>query len=280
MDGVAEKKVQTNLSTDVDPKRTRDIIWTRSLSDWEVDRTWFGADASRVLHLPCIRLLPLSLDESTVAGSASASAARSYSVCTSANAARFALKTPAIVATMRQSSVIYTHGAVTAGILRSAGLPAHLVEAKSSKELGAFLLKELPEGADLFWPCGEAVAHDFTPELKKRNVTVRRVVLYETRLELTAADGSPLSDTYRTNLIQSFTGVVCFASPSSAISFLKEFNPRENRLYEALTAMAIGSTTAAEVRQHFRTVITPQAATAAALAAAALKLVHKNEIET
>jgi uroporphyrinogen-III synthase len=253
----------------------KDIIWTRSIGDWDEDRKLFPTADARVLHLPCIRIVARNVTAAEATSAAAdpnvANSVASHVVFTSANAARYALRLPHLVHTVRKASAVYTHGKVTAAILRAAGIRVQFVEAKNGKSLGDFLVGVLPQGASLLWPCGEAVAHDFSPDLQAKGITVQRLVLYDTLLEMTDADARPLTAETRADLIQSLRGVVCFASPSSARCFIETLKPKENRLGTALVALAIGPTTAEEVQGHFAVVQVAREATVAALAADGLR---------
>ena len=279
----------------------KDILWTRGLNDWSEDRRLFGADESRVLQMPCIRIqsrslnssLNSSLDRILAASPDMPDQSESikrfrYFVFTSINAARIAAANPEIKKTLSGAIQIYTHGAATHGSLLAAGLNSICLEAPTGKDMAVQLTALLPPGTSLLWPCGEAVAHDFTNDLLAAGIKTRRLILYDTIPELTDGDGKVLTAKDRAFLIapylsagqtdtntqpgkNPFKAAVCFASPSAVKCFTSAFASESSALRRSLLAIAIGPTTANAADEHFNAVEVCPESTVAGLAKIAIK---------
>ena len=240
------------------------IIWTRSISDWDEDKSHFGSEANAVIRIPCINIVerpnPRLLPGSKI----------THCVITSANAARFSIKNLEVLKLLRSAREVYTHGKTTSEILKAAGVKTKHVDVKSAKALGEFLLKTLPPGSRLLWPCGEEVAYDFSLDLLSSGFKVQRLVLYETRQEVTSLSGRPMSKEKIAELVESLSGNICFASPSATKCFAQTFSVASNRLGTELRAFVIGPTTEVEAKKFFKNVETISEATLGTLVASAV----------
>jgi uroporphyrinogen-III synthase len=224
------------------------LIWTRSLQDWENDRSVLGQLQEDTLHLPCIELAPLSVKFPK--------AKPQIFIFTSANGVSFAAQHTALVNLMRTAEAIYAIGQATADALRSLRLTAHVpLDNASGEQFATWLANHLRPGSCLVWPCAKEPAYDLVEHLRHFHLTVERLPVYHTERCLRAPNGKRPDQTCVQRYVQTLEGVVCFASPSAVDGFVKTLGPAENRLRKELTAIAIGDTTASACRDHFDQVI-------------------------
>ena len=223
------------------------LIWTRALADWPADAELLRG-AGNVLHLPCIKTEGVELKNVAPAYDAL--------VFTSAKAAQLGLAQAELKAAAAKTKKIYTHGTATAAALAALGLHAEVVSVRTAEELATWLTTRLPASAKVGWPRADDPAFDLERALRANGFEVTSLVCYRTMTGLTDAKGKVLPAPAVAKLQAELEGVVCFASPSAVQAFAEALRPKESRLQGALTAVALGPTTAKAAVPHFKTVRT------------------------
>lgn len=219
------------------------LVWTRSIADWSKDKTLLAkvlAGGKSILHIPCLetRAKPFPIPDRPA----------EIVAFTSANAVRFALKNPAFLSLVQNSSAIYTFGEQTAIELKSFGVPAILAEnVRTAPEFGDWLENRLAPGTELLLPGAVEMAFDLVSKLKQVGINARHLPCYQTVIGAKHASGRSLTEAEVKSLTQSLTGVLCLASPSAVAGFCKVFSGMNN----TLRAVAIGPTTAHAAEKHF-----------------------------
>lgn len=239
----------------------RVLVWTRALAEWAEDelklrQAALGA-AVRVISLPCIRIEPLA---ATLPDERPFDAA----VLTSASALRHAPRS--LRDALRGCRRVFTHGDKTAEAARAAGIATIEKESvRTAKELAAHVVRELAPGSRVLLPTAEEPAFDMTGALEAAGLEVVAISTYRTHAEARRQDGGRLEPGDIAAAIRDWSGVVCFTSPSAVRAFTAAFAPASNRLRDALTAVAVGPTTAEACSGHFAAVRASAANTLEAL---------------
>lgn len=147
---------------------------------------------------------------------------------------------------MRSAEAVFAVGPGTKEALGSHKINAEVPPGVTNAEsLSNWLVDHLKPGTDVAWPCSKEPSYDIAGHLKRYDIFVEPLAVYETERSLHLPHGKhpDVSDIDR--YIQSLEGVVCFASPSAVQGFSKSLRPAENRLKQELVAICIGDTTAA-----------------------------------
>ena len=157
---------------------------------------------------------------------------------------------------MRGAEAVFAIGPGTKEALAefkvSAEVPNGVINAKS---LADWLAKTLRPGTEVAWPCSKEPSYNIAEHLKRFDIHVEPLAVYETDRSLHLPHGKEPDKDDIARYIQSLEGVVCFASPSAVEGFTNSLKPSDNRLKHELTAVCIGDTTAAACRNHFETII-------------------------
>ena len=221
------------------------LIWTRARQDWAKDFDRFGHIQNHTRHLPCISLqsLPVKFPDGEFP----------YFVYTSANAVRFAEKSPRIMLAMQKAKGIFTFGRATSALLSTLGFDVTRPPGvHSAKQLGEYIAGNLQKGERIAIPSPEAPAFDMTTALSKAGLQPEQIVLYQTLAKMTYPDGTVVDRKEAERLESELTGVVCFASPSAVEGFCNILSPKENRLHESLKAVSIGPVTHKAASPNFK----------------------------
>jgi uroporphyrinogen-III synthase len=226
------------------------LVWTRALAEWAEDelKLWQVAlgPSVQVVRLPCIRVEPLA---ATLPDERPFEAA----VLTSASALRHAPRP--LREAIQGCQRVFTHGDKTAEAARAAGITTIEKEAvRTAKELAAHVLRELAPGSRVLVPTAEEPAFDMAGTLTAAGLEAFAVATYRTHAEARRQDGGQLDPEEIAAATRDWSGVVCFTSPSAVRAFTAAFAPASNRLKEALTAVAVGPTTAEVCRGQFAVV--------------------------
>lgn len=240
------------------------LIWTRSIDDWKIDKDVLQKFDVDVLHLPCIAMTGISVKFPR--------RKPQVFIATSGNAIRYAARHAALLNLMRTSEAVFAIGPGTKETLSEfkvvAEVPNGVINAKS---LAEWLAKNLRPGTEVAWPCSKEPSYDIAAHLRRFDIHVEPLAVYETDRSLHLPHGKePDSDDIE-RYVQSLEGVVCFASPSAVEGFTTSLRPADNRLKHELTAICIGETTAAACRGHFEKIVTCSAPTVEQLAETACK---------
>lgn len=224
------------------------IIWTRSLEDWDEDKLILSGLMNRVLRLPCLRITkisPLTLDLQKL------SLPNKAAVFTSKRCVEYALEIPEIRQFLKGAR-IFCFGQKTAAHLQDSGFNYDFIaEVRTSEELLTILGARLSPEYVVLVPGPKKKAFDLHGNLQKLGYISYNIDLYETISQLCLSDGKTPNFREQEQLINSLRGFVCFASPSACEGFVSSLTPEKNRLGEALTAIALGPTTAKKCRLHF-----------------------------
>lgn len=224
----------------------KDLIWTRSRSDWQEDLgtiTKLISDPQiQVVHSPCIELTPTRQEYF--------GETFDVAIITSANVLRFA--SDSVRAILSKCSHIYTHGTKTAALAAAHGLEQIItVPARTGDELIQALLPRIPHGSRVFLPSAEQPASDLSQILRNAGHEALALPIYRTISAACRSDGSSLTAEDIKSAQDSWTGVVCFASPSAVKAFHDAYTPQANRLGRCLVAIALGPTTAKACVGHY-----------------------------
>jgi uroporphyrinogen-III synthase len=228
----------------------RVLVWTRALAEWAEDelKLWQAAlgPSVRVVRLPCIRVEALA---ATLPDLRPFDAA----VLTSASALRHA--TGPLRDALQACRRVFTHGDKTAEAARTAGITTIEKEGvRTAKELAAHVLRELAPGSRVLVPTAEEPAFDMAGALTAAGLEAVAVSTYRTHAEARRQDGGRLTPEDIAAATRDWSGVVCFTSPSAVRAFTAAFAPASNRLRDALTAVAVGPTTAEACTGQFAVV--------------------------
>ena len=227
------------------------LIWTRAHADWAEDaprleaakQSAATAAAFEIIRIPCLELRPLATDplEPGVFDAA---------VVTSSNALQFA--SPSLLAVLRTCRQVYTHGEKTQSTAQSLGLSqTERIAVRTAEDLANTLASKLQRKARILIPTAATPAFDLESALKVAGLEPTIIKTYKTRVRAALADGRPPPSDFVTNAQQSWSGVVCFASPSAVDGFSAVFMLANHRLRETLTAIALGPTTKAACESRF-----------------------------
>lgn len=240
------------------------LIWTRSIDDWKVDKNVLQKFDVDVLHLPCIAMTGISVKFPR--------RKPQVFIATSGNAIRYAARHTALLNLMRTSEAVFAIGPGTKEALSEfkvvAEVPNGVINAKS---LADWLSKNLRPGTEVAWPCSKEPSYDIAEHLRRFDIHVEPLAVYETERSLHLPHGKEPDADDLERYVQSLEGVVCFASPSAVEGFTKSLRPTDNRLKHELTAICIGETTTAACRGHFEKIVTCNTPTVEQLAETACK---------
>lgn len=222
------------------------LVWTRGLADWQDDQLRLNSsglgELATIVHLPCIRTVAVA--------SKIPSGPWHAAVITSATVLQHA--SPALLHELKQCKAIYTHGEKTAEAVRAAQLPVHwLNEARTAEGLERLVSALLPAGASILLPGAAEPAFDMAASLMARGHAARHVPCYRTEEALAYPDGTLPKEAEIRAFVDQWQGLACFTSPSAVRAFVKGLNPKGNRLYQGLTGLALGPTTARAMEEHF-----------------------------
>jgi uroporphyrinogen-III synthase len=241
------------------------LIWTRSIDDWKHDKEILDKLETDVLHLPCIAMSGLSVKFPR--------RKPQVFIATSGNAIRYSARHAALLNLMRSAEMVFAIGPGTKDALRefkvTAEIPPGVINAESLSE---WLASNLRPGTDVAWPCSKEPSYDIAAHLRRYDINVEPLAVYETERSLHLPHGKHPEKSDLERYIQSLEGVVCFASPSAVEGFVTSLHPADNRLKHELTAVCIGDTTAAACKPHFEQVKISPASSVEQLAETAAKI--------
>ena len=220
------------------------LIWTRSIDDWKHDKQILDKLETDVLHLPCIAMTGLSVKFPR--------RKPQVFIATSGNAIRYSARHAALLNLMRTAETVFAIGPGTKDALKefkiNAEIPPGVINAES---LSDWLARNLRPGTDVAWPCSKEPSYDIASHLRRFDIHVEPLAVYETERSLHLPHGKHPEKSDLDRYIQSLEGVVCFASPSAVEGFVRSLHPSDNRLKHELTAVCIGDTTASACKPHF-----------------------------
>lgn len=220
------------------------LIWTRSIDDWKHDKQILDKVDSDVLHLPCIAMTGLSVKFPR--------RKPQVFIVTSGNAIRYSARHAALLNLMRTAEAVFAIGPGTKEALREFKIPAEIPPGVINAEsLSDWLAQNLRPGSDIAWPCSKEPSYDIAAHLRRYDINVEPLAVYETERSLHLPHGKHPEKSDIERYIQSLEGVVCFASPSAVQGFAKSLHPADNRLKHELIAVCIGETTAAACKGQF-----------------------------
>lgn len=228
------------------------IIWTRGLDDWDYDKGVLASLDLDVLHFPCIELTPVPVKFPKQKPQ--------IFVFTSANAVRYAGHHPALMNLVKSSEGVYAIGLSTQAALTAAKIHSEIpAEVQSAEHIAVWLSRNLSPHTIVAIPSAKEPSFDFKDFLERYAIHVDILPVYQTHRMLRLPNGKSPDAATVERYIQTLDGVVCFASPSAVEGFANTLMAHKNRLYDALTAVAIGGTTEkAAVRYFSHVVVSPE----------------------
>lgn len=225
------------------------VIWTRSLDDWEEDHKYFAQLGVEALHLPCVSMhaLPIKFPKQKP----------QVFVFTSATAVQYAAKHLALVNLMRSAEAVYAIGPSTQAALKAHKVSAEVPgDVQLAEQLAVWLSRNLSPDTTVAWPSAREPSYNLQSHLARYNIIVDVLPVYYTDRALLLPNGKAPEAKDIERYIQALEGSVCFGSTSAVEGFTNTLMPSQNRLKKALTAVAIGPTTALAAKDHFEKVIT------------------------
>ncbi|MCX6119670.1 MAG: uroporphyrinogen-III synthase [Proteobacteria bacterium] len=244
------------------------IIWTRALDDWDLDKKNFEQLNREALHLPCIALqgLPVKFPKQKP----------QIFVLTSANAVRYSQRHHALINLMRTAEAVYTIGSATQKALRDIRINAEIPPGvQSAEQLAVWMSRNVSPDTNVAWPAAREPSYNLAEHLARYAIEVDALPIYYTEKALHLPNGKRPDAQTIDRYIQSLEGAACFASPSAVDGFIRTLNPSENRLKKSLCAFAIGPTTQAAIEGHFDNIVTLSEPSVEDLAKAAVQYVEK-----
>lgn len=234
------------------------LVWTRSVQDWASDalilRDYLPNALPNILHLPCIELQPLPL--ANVADLQIKEDHDSVCLFTSPHAVKLAAQNPQLALLMQRSQNFCVGAKTLKQLIKLGFTGTHPSSVHHASSLGDFIKSQInPVGTQIFALGGVLRACDLKEELK--GFDCHEVQLYQTLIKLKHSHGPGFTEDEKSSFINGFSGIVCFFSPSAVKAFAEAFAPRENRLFSAITSVAIGGTTRQACNAHFEKVLMP-----------------------
>ena len=218
-------------------KGAESLIWTRAASDWLNDRVHLPAGT---MHIPCLRRLPLI-------PSVTEDYPFPYAVVSSVAAVQALAGLPTL-RNLLHNSVFFCFGRQTAAELIANGYRYLLCPVRSSVELTYYLADHLPTTASIAVLSAQRPAFPIAENLRTRGFKVREFILYQTITGACLADGSTIDANQRATIANT-PSIICFASPSAVLGFSKVFHNEIDSLKKNFRAVAIGETTARQLRK-------------------------------
>lgn len=259
------------------------MIWTRSIGDLESDRQILMALPVSVIHVPCISIEFLPIDNAAISALTEGYATTKTSIIfTSQNAVGACAQAMTVNEEMRDllhsASRIVTHGRKTAAAAEKIfQRPVDCIDSMTSAAL-VNAIKSLH--TKNIWFSGEDVAIDLKAELALQHSDCTRIVVYKTKSMVTDDRGNCMSRERLGELSRNIASrcrnarvAICFASPSAINGWMAMVNTHPEldlaSLIAKISVAAIGPTTAkAAVQsgfQHVSTCAWPAVADLAAL---------------
>jgi uroporphyrinogen-III synthase len=176
---------------------------------------------------------------------------------------------PAAPAGVRIAAV----GQATAQVLRQRGWPVHLVpeEASAAALIAAFAAQwsEADAGVKILYPASSRALPTIAAGLAQLGARVRQVEAYRTQAATLDIEEC------RVWIARGGIGAVTFASPSAVSELARSLGEADfQRLLTGTAAVAIGRTTAAELRAHGHAAVVAESATLHGLARTTLRLLQ------
>jgi uroporphyrinogen-III synthase len=224
------------------------LIWTRALKDWDQDQSIFQKLKKEPLHLPCISThgVPVKFPKQKP----------QVFVFTSANAVRYAARHFALVNLMKSAEIIYAIGGGTLETLKELNISGEVPPSvKSAEDLSIWLARNLAPGTIVAWPSARQPSYDLEGYLRRYNIDVEQMVVYNTDRTLHLPNGKLPTSEEITHFQETLEGIVCFASPSAVEGFTSSLMPQKNRLAKTLIAVAIGDPTKVAAEKYFEQVV-------------------------
>jgi uroporphyrinogen-III synthase len=233
-------------------KTKNTILWTRSCEDWSSDKRLLQEQGLHVSHTPCLQTHRIS-------DSPSLTDFDKYNskvfIFTSERAALYAMQS---MGDSLSQARIFCFGERSKKILEDGGFKVESLEGiRTASEIPSCLReKNISHDAFFLLPGPKMRAFDLEGALREDGFSCASINLYETRSVFLIYD--EVSNFYRlpnedekNHFIESWEGIVFFASPSACIGFVESLHPHLNRLSQSLSVLALGPTTAEYAGAYF-----------------------------
>jgi len=252
----------------VTPQAARPVVVTRAEgSDGPLTRELRGLGLT-VLSWPAVSVA--RGDPSALDAALAEVASFAWIVFASRHAVAAVLeRLPAAPAGVRIAAV----GQATAQVLRQRGWPVHLVpeEASAAALIAAFAAQwsEADAGVKILYPASSRALPTIAAGLAQLGARVRQVEAYRTQAATLDIEEC------RVWIARGGIGAVTFASPSAVSELARSLGEADfQRLLTGTAAVAIGRTTAAELRAHGHAAVVAESATLHGLARTTLRLLQ------
>lgn len=212
----------------------KNIIWTRSLADWEEDqKLWDGADV--VWHWPLLahQAKPATLPDwepQTL-------------LVTSKKGLHFARQVPELLKLMERKVPIMTFGKQTWQAIKDCGYFAIRMQAPDGAGFVKKILACYPP-LRAYYLCSTQPASPLDKVLNKQGWQVSPVVVYEAIHE----KRQPTAELYAE--LQSKKMIICFASPSAVRAFASWRESATDIKLHSIQAVSIGASTAQTCEEY------------------------------
>ena len=229
------------------------VVWTRSSEDWHMDE--LRLDNIEVCRIPCNKYEIYS--EDAVASQIAALDIHNnhtlIGIVTSQRAASCLLSSKSLRQIVDKCESYLVVGEKTFKILNKKNLKVTWPkDIRSAKDLADFICQEYDSGYSFFYPGPKERAYPLDSHLSAKNYHVYSVNLYETKKGVFDDQGKEILVPSEQMIRAVETGVTCFASTSSVLSFYRFFKKSKTDLiFNNCRVVAIGKTTYKQCKKYF-----------------------------
>lgn len=235
---------------------TNCLIWTRPLEYWDDDKQLLTAAGmlGKTLRLPCSKTIPILLETYIQEGKRDVlfTSKKPAFAFTSAKSVELAWANTYVQQHLKKAVHIFAVGEQTKEALSKHGFSADYDPIVNNGEsLSKYIAAKLDKTVPIVLPGAKIRAFDLELALTRLNFQAQKLDLYETIMQITTKNGSPISIEDHSILSKHLSGALIAGAPSVVESLKASFPPA---CLSRLDCYAIGLTTAKAAKGFFKAV--------------------------